>query len=46
MCFYDKAGARKDCELLLRIDTETELNYCKAGGILNYVLGRIISGEL
>ncbi len=46
MRFYDKSGKMKECRLLLRVDTNTEMEYYKANGILNYVLGKIISGRL
>ncbi len=44
--FTDKEGSRKEAKLILRIDTDTEMGYCRNGGILNYVLGKIISGGL
>ena len=31
-------GSTKTIELLVRVDTEDELDYYKAGGILHYVL--------
>lgn len=34
-------GEQVTCSLLCRIDTDNELNYFRAGGILNYVLDQI-----
>ena len=38
-----KSKESKSIELRCRIDTNKELEYYKAGGILNYVLNEIIS---
>ncbi|MEM8798374.1 MAG: aconitate hydratase, partial [Pseudomonadota bacterium] len=35
-------GAKKDVELLVRIDTEDELDYYNNGGILHYVLRNLV----
>lgn len=44
MLYYDsKDGNQKSVSLKSRIDTDMELEYFKAGGILNYVLNNIIS---
>ncbi|GHB27832.1 aconitate hydratase [Pseudovibrio japonicus] len=37
-------GTKKTIEALCRIDTEDELEYIKAGGILHYVLRNLVSG--
>ena len=37
------SGVSKSINLICRIDTNKELEYYKAGGILNYVLNEIIS---
>ena len=37
------SNENKNIELKCRIDTNKELEYYKAGGILNYVLNEIIS---
>ncbi len=37
-------GSKKTIEALCRIDTEDELEYIKAGGILHYVLRNLVSG--
>ncbi|KZL21773.1 Aconitate hydratase 1 [Pseudovibrio axinellae] len=36
-------GTKKDIEVLCRIDTEDELEYIKAGGILHYVLRNLVT---
>ena len=36
-------GSKKDVELLVRIDTEDELDYYQNGGILHYVLRNLVS---
>lgn len=43
MSYTGISGEKHEAELLLRIDTEMELEYYKAGGILNYVLKKIVS---
>jgi len=35
-------GSKKDVELLVRIDTEDELDYYRNGGILHYVLRNLV----
>ena len=41
-CKLTKPGFEKNINLLCRIDTNQELDYFKAGGILNYVIKEII----
>lgn len=41
--YFGKSGNEKEAELIIRIDTEIELEYFKANGILNYVLKDITS---
>ncbi len=36
---------KKDTELIMRLDNEMEIQYYKSGGILNYVLKKIIEKE-
>ena len=44
MLYYDsKDGAQKSVLLKSRIDTDMEMEYFKAGGILNYVLNNIMT---
>ncbi len=46
MLYYDsKDGAQKSVSLKSRIDTDMEMEYFKAGGILNYVLKNIAYGS-
>ncbi len=45
MRYTKKNGEEASAELLCRIDTEIELEYFRAGGILNYVLKRIMAGR-
>lgn len=37
-------GTTKTIECLCRVDTEDELEYIKAGGILHYVLRNLVTG--
>ena len=41
--YYNKEGKEEKAELLCRIDTPIELEYYKSGGILNYVIKKILS---
>lgn len=43
MSYTSVSGEEREATLLIRIDTEMELEYYKAGGILNYVLKEIAS---
>ena len=43
MSYTSASGEMRDAMLLIRIDTDMELGYYKAGGILNYVLKEIAS---
>ncbi len=36
------SGEKRELQLLCRIDTEDEVAYYQSGGILNYVLGRLV----
>ncbi len=40
--YTDMEGASKEAEVTSRIDTGIEMEYFKAGGILNYVINRIL----
>jgi aconitate hydratase len=37
----DKSGAEKSFEVLVRLDTPAEVEYCRYGGILRYVLAQL-----
>jgi aconitate hydratase len=37
-------GSKEQAELLCRIDTQNEVEYFKAGGILHYVLRQLLVG--
>lgn len=41
--YTDTAGRSRTAELDVRLDTEVELEYYRAGGILHYVLTRLLS---
>ena len=43
MEYIDEAGAKRETELLVRIDTPVEVKYYQHGGILNYVLRNLMA---
>ena len=43
MEYIDEAGAKRETELLVRIDTPVEVEYYRHGGILNYVLRNLMT---
>ncbi len=43
MEYIDEAGAKREKELLVRIDTPVEVEYYRHGGILNYVLRNLMA---
>ncbi len=45
MSYTDASGKSREAEILLRVDTEVELEYCRSGGILNYVIKEMLSGN-
>ncbi len=46
MDFTDLNGSKKSAALVCRIDTEIEMEYFKCGGILNYVIKKLMGREL
>ncbi len=43
LVFYDKSGSQKSIELITRIDSELEMEYIRYGGILKYVLSKMLA---
>jgi len=43
LVFYDKSGNQKHAELIIRIDSELEMEYIRYGGILKYVLSKMLA---
>ncbi len=43
LIFYNKFGEQKSAELTIRIDSELEMEYIKYGGILKYVLSKMLA---
>ena len=43
MAYIDEGGAKRETELLVRIDTPVEVEYYRHGGILNYVLRNLMA---
>ena len=42
MRYYSKDGAAKEARLTLRLDSELEMEYYRAGGVLRYVLAKLL----
>ncbi|MGC8569390.1 MAG: aconitate hydratase AcnA [Nitrososphaeria archaeon] len=45
LIFYDKSGAQRRTELTIRIDSELEMEYIRHGGIMKYVLSKMLSRQ-
>ncbi len=43
LVIHRPSGERQDVPLILRLDTPIEIEYFQAGGILPYVLARLLS---
>lgn len=43
MTYVTSQGGSANVDLLLRLDNDMELEYCRAGGILQYVMKRLLS---
>jgi aconitase (EC 4.2.1.3) len=43
LVFYDRSGNQKYAELIIRIDSELEMEYIRYGGILKYVLSKMLA---
>ncbi|MEM3841513.1 MAG: aconitate hydratase AcnA [Candidatus Micrarchaeaceae archaeon] len=44
MKYYSKDGNEREAMLTLRLDSELEMEYYRRGGVLNYVLAKILNG--
>jgi aconitate hydratase A / 2-methylisocitrate dehydratase len=42
---YDEDGSQKQFQATARIDSQTEMEYYRHGGVLNYVLRNLLKGE-